>query len=315
VVVGVDGSEGGRAALQWALLAAAARGARLEVVASFAVDYYWTDAYLLDPRRIDTARNDTETRTRAQVEEVRRDPRVAQVPGVAQVEARVLVAAGAAAEHLVDRSRDAALLVVGSRGRGAVAGALLGSVSLRCIMHAHCPVVVVHGPDGQGTGNGRPRIVVGVDGSPTGRAALAVAADEARLVGGQVDVVTAYRPAESWSEEWTVGPAEELRALAATMASGEVTEVFGAEGRAGRPVVTVTVEEGPAADVLTRHATGAHLLVVGSRGQGTLPGLVLGSVALRTVVRAPCAVMVVRPAEAVSIGGSAIDASPAAAPA
>jgi nucleotide-binding universal stress UspA family protein len=298
VVVGVDGSDGARAALVWAMLAAAARGAELDVVSSFAVDYYWSDAYLLDPRRIDSARRDTEARTRALLEDVRRDPRVTLVPGAAEVAAHILVAAGAAAEHLVDRSRDAALLVAGSRGRGAVAGALLGSVSLRCVMHAHCPVVVVHGADGGVPASEGSRIVVGVDGSPAGRAALAAATDEARLVGGRVEVVTAYRPAESWSEDWTVAPAGELRQLAADMASGQVIDVLGPEPRADRLSVDVVVQEGPAADVLVRRAAGAHLLVVGSRGQGTLPGLVLGSVALRSVVRAGCPVMVVHPAAA-----------------
>jgi nucleotide-binding universal stress UspA family protein len=297
VVVGVDDSAGGRSALVWALRTAASRGARLEVVAAFPVDYSWTDAYLLDPRRIDATRRGTEARIRAMVVEARSEAGAAAGAGAGSVDVEEVVVAGAAAEHLVDRSRGADLLVVGSRGRGALPGALLGSVSLRCVMHAHCPVVVVHEQEPAAAENGPPTVVVGVDGSPASRAALDVAAREARHRGARMEVVVAYRLADTWNdvEEVTSVPAEELRRRVEATVSADVSEVLGAGGAPDRPRVDIVVVEGSPADVLVRRAEGADLLVVGSRGQGTLPGLVLGSVALRVVVRARCPVLVVRP--------------------
>jgi len=305
VVVGVDGSVTSRAALLWAVRAAAGRGGRVEVVTAFAVDFYWSDAHLLDSRRLDGIRDATERRVRELVDEVRRDPSLAESAGARDVDVEVVVTAGAAAQHLVDRSRGAALLVVGSRGRGAVAGALLGSVSLRCVTHAHCPVVVLHGPGPVGTAS-EGVVVVGIDGSPGARAALAVAAEEAGRTGARLEAVTAFRPIEMWGEAPSVVRVEDLLAGARDMATAEVSDVLGAADRPGRPQVDVSVVEGPAADVLLERAARAQLLVVGSRGQGTLPGLLLGSVALRVVSRSGCPVMVVHAA-----GERAEDSAPA----
>ena len=54
---------------------------------------------------------------------------------------------GPARTSLIDATRDATMLVVGRRGHGGFGGLLLGSVSSACAAHAHCPVLVVHGPE------------------------------------------------------------------------------------------------------------------------------------------------------------------------
>jgi len=131
IVVGVDGSEDGEAALDWAIAEAALRGVTLVVV------HAW---------RFGTSPSDPTAG-----EAVREIGRAAQhlldhavargrEAGVDTV-GRLLFAAPAHA--LVEESDGAALLAVGSRGRGRIAGTLLGSVSTACVRHAVCPVVVV----------------------------------------------------------------------------------------------------------------------------------------------------------------------------
>ncbi|MGY1731611.1 universal stress protein [Geodermatophilus sp. SYSU D01045] len=288
VVVGVDGSPGARTALGWGLAVAARTGARLEVASAYPVDFYWTDPFLADTGRLDAVRADVEERARALVEEVRRDPAVAAVPGSAEVRADVVVAAGAPAEHLVALAEGADVLVVGSRGRGGVRSTLLGSVALHCAAHAPCPVVVVH----PGAVEPPPRVVVGVDDSATSRAALARAAREAERLGARLEVVAAYQPASYWSDLYaiTAPPASETEEHARTRVTAFVADVLGSV--AG---IDLRVVQGPPGDALVRHADGAALLVVGSRSRSRVAGLVLGSVALHCAVHAPCPVMVVHP--------------------
>lgn len=81
-------------------------------------------------------------------------------------------------EALVEASKDAHMVVVGARGRGAVRRVLLGSVSAGLIHHAHCPVAVIHSRDGRLPTADAP-VVVGIDGSPASEAATALVFDEA----------------------------------------------------------------------------------------------------------------------------------------
>ena len=94
---------------------------------------------------------------------------------------------GRPAKVLIDAARDAALLVVGSRGHGGFTGLLLGSVSEHVLAHATCPVVVVH--EHRATTG---RIVVGVDGSPESSQALRWAARQAGLTGCELHAVLAW---------------------------------------------------------------------------------------------------------------------------
>ncbi|MEU4424774.1 universal stress protein [Actinoplanes sp. NPDC024001] len=143
IVVGVDGSPSARQALRWAAQQARLTGARLQAVTAWQIPAYYgwapVDAYDEDLAGV------AGKVLTAAVQEVLGDEPAA-------IEVAESVVAGHPAQVLTDASTRAALLVVGSRGHGAFAGALLGSVSHQCVQHAHCPVVVVRGNREQGFG-------------------------------------------------------------------------------------------------------------------------------------------------------------------
>ena len=141
VVVGLDGSAGGRAALVFALHDAARRGGTVEAVTAYPPPDYWADFYALRTDAPDQARGATEEQARAVVAEVVADGPQPPPPVTVRVER------GSAADALVRASREAELLVVGSRGHGGFTSMLLGSVSMQCVLHASCPVTVVHSPE------------------------------------------------------------------------------------------------------------------------------------------------------------------------
>ncbi|WP_369133920.1 universal stress protein [Modestobacter sp. I12A-02662] len=293
VVAGVDGSPGAREALVWAFAAAARRGAGLDVVSAFPSDLSWNAPSLVDPQRIAALRAGTEARARELVAAVRADPVVSAVDGIDDVPCEVRVVPGAPAEQLVQMAEGAALLVVGSRGRGLVRSTLLGSVALHCAAHAPCPVVVVHPGTAASTTPGR-RVVVGLDPAEASRVVLAHAAAAAEELGAELEVVAAYHLPHYWTDLYVAldQALAEIRASADGRARHQVDEVLGAEP----PVpVRVVTEEGPAGGLLVHRAAGAALLVIGSRSRNRLPGMVLGSVALHGVVHAPCPVLVVHP--------------------
>jgi nucleotide-binding universal stress UspA family protein len=297
IVVGVDGSTGARAALAWSLTEAARRGADLEVLAAFAIDYYWADPYLVDARRIHAVREDTEVRARAAVHEVRAE--LTSVLGVEDVDVAVLVVPGTPSEHLVQRSEAADLLVVGSRGRGAVRSTLAGSVALHCSVHARCPVVVVHDAPAGRTGGG---VVVGLDDSEPARAALRAAVRQASPIDARVTAVLAYGVPDEWSDLHLVMGES---AHQATVRGERLVAEALADDAEQRDAVRVRAIEGSPGPVLVRTAEGASLLVVGCRSRNQLQGVLLGSAALYCVLHAGCPVMVVRPRSHTTGGTSA----------
>jgi nucleotide-binding universal stress UspA family protein len=298
LIVGVDGSPGSRVALLHALAEAARRGTGLDVVSAHPTTLPWTGGSPIDVPNAYEVLREAQARTRSFVEDIRSDPAIEAIPGASAVPVRIIPVAGAAAEALVDRSADAELLVVGSRGRSAVRSALLGSVALHCVTHAACPVVVVH-PRPAGTPAGAP-VVVGVDGSAESLAALRAAVAEAARLHTDVVVAAAYLPGYYWMDMYSIATpsAAEIRGRVLERTDEMVAQVLAERGSApdGRqPAVVVEPVEGAAEDVLVERARDAALLVVGSRGRGTMRGLLLGSIALHCAMHASCPVLVVHP--------------------
>jgi len=138
IVVGVDGSAGSKTALRWAMTQARLVGARVEAVAAWqdpamggygyaglTVPYTGESVAALTQKTLDQTIDDVSA-------------------GLDQpVEVSTRVEQGHPAEILPAVSVGAQLLVVGSRGHGAFAGMVLGSVSQHCVQHMSCPVVVI----------------------------------------------------------------------------------------------------------------------------------------------------------------------------
>lgn len=135
IVVGVDGSAGSKLALEWAARIAAAEDAVIDVVGAweYPVNLGWTAV----PAEY-SPKQDIEKAIVQVVDEVFGPERP---PGL-----RVLTHEGNAAGVLIEKSADALMVVVGSRGHGGFVGLLIGSVSARVAEHAKCPVLVVHAP-------------------------------------------------------------------------------------------------------------------------------------------------------------------------
>ncbi len=134
VVVGVDGSPAARDAVRFALREAALRDATLEAVMAVELpDYAWIDPYAVREHPQEGFLDQTQDKLGLLLGEI----------GTGDVPVRRIVSTEPAPAALVAQSTGAELLVVGSRGRGGFRGMVLGSVSLQCVLHAHCPVTVV----------------------------------------------------------------------------------------------------------------------------------------------------------------------------
>jgi BASS family bile acid:Na+ symporter len=272
VVVGFDGSERTFPAMRWAAREAVTTGRPLRAVLAWGIPTLGVGPV-----------SKTVGLDRPEAERVLQDAIVrlrAEVPGL---DATADLVQDKPAQALLDRSADAALVVVGHRSRGQLGRLALGSVASAVVTHAAVPVVVVRG-DEQGQLRMQGPVVVGVDGSAGSEAAVSFAMRASLNRGREVVAVqvgdgdpSAVGAGGLAATTLTVSPA--LRAATAELPAVAVREV---------------VEAGQPAEQLVAHSADAALLVVGSRGHGGFAGLLLGSVSRAVVEQSQCPVAVLR---------------------
>jgi nucleotide-binding universal stress UspA family protein len=138
IVVGLDGSNASNEALDWAVKHAALEHAALTVIAVHEVAASaWTGQPIIYPED-----KPEEDKARQAAQEAVTKA-VGALGGGQPESVTVRAESGSAANLLIEASKTADLVVVGSRGAGGFASLLTGSVSAKVVSHAHCPVVVV----------------------------------------------------------------------------------------------------------------------------------------------------------------------------
>ena len=175
VIVGIDGSPVSDAAVSWAAHDAAIRGLPLTLVyVENPAAPTWSQAPMLEESPAEQVAEDRSLLANAS--KIARDA----VADTAQLHINGELLSSAIVPALVDQSKDAELIVVGSTGRGALSRSFLGSVSSGLIRHAHCPVALIRDEDPQLPHPADAPVLVGIDGS-TADLATAVAFEEASL--------------------------------------------------------------------------------------------------------------------------------------
>ncbi|MEI6365016.1 MAG: universal stress protein [Actinomycetes bacterium] len=289
IIVGVDGSEQSQAALGWAIGQAELVGADLVLAHTWNPDSYATPAMagaVPDMIQAGALNDEAEELAQAWLDDLVTATATRTTASVSGV-----LASGSPAGHVLDLSAEAIMVVVGSRGRGGLRSAVLGSTSQQIAHHAQCPVVVVR--DSSPTSGHQ--VVVGVDGSPASLAALREAFAQAKLRGASLLMVHAWSTsfagtlvnsgqdfdrvrASEVDEGWALLN-QSLAELQATDQSVEIIE---------------RLEQASPAAAIIEASKEAVLTVVGSRGRGGFAGLVLGSVSGSVLAHADSAVMVIR---------------------
>ncbi|HEY7140622.1 MAG TPA: universal stress protein [Methylomirabilota bacterium] len=213
-------------------------------------------------------------------------------------DAEVLVTAAPPVLGILARARKlrAGVIVLGSRGLGAVGRLLLGSVSRAVVRRAPCAVLVV-----RGMARAPRRVLIGVDGSPHARHAVAFVAGLRPPRGGRARLLRVVDPVRPPSTGML--PARVRSLVSREVADFEREQMAAARRQleaAGARLaqagwrVKIEVRIGRPLEELVETARSADVLVLGARGVGAVERLFLGSVAEGAVSRAPVPVLVVR---------------------
>ncbi|MFW6642411.1 universal stress protein [Nocardiopsis algeriensis] len=275
VLAGVDGSLAGRAALDWAAAEAQRRNLPLRVVHALSMPLVMS--VYTGPTRFPPS--DEITRQGRSVLEAEAAHVRENRP---DLEVETVLALEDPAQALLRRSGPGDVVVIGSRGFGPVRAALAGAAGVRLAARASCPVVVVPDP-GEGSATTDPKqVVVGVDGSEDSQRALDYALRHAaRTEGSSVVVVnsweapTPFAPASLIASGWTP-PEDFLDRQSEEVVAGVLAEVID-ETTENVDLSVVRTRKEPV-EALVEAGREADMIVVGSRGRGSVRGMFMGSV-------------------------------------
>jgi nucleotide-binding universal stress UspA family protein len=266
VLAAVDGSANSYQAAAWAAAEAALHHLPLHILTSGAVQTGFGPGMSLGEADLEWLRVDAE-RVVGEAERVARAA-VADEDLVITTE----VSFELAAPMLIQRSRSARMLVVGSRGLGAFQRGLLGSVSRAAAQHAHCPVAVIHGIAAIDPVSAAQPVLVGVDCSSNSVPAIELAFEEASRRKVELVAVHAFSDASALDLPafgWEMGRQSAEADLAEALAGY-------AEQYPDVPVRRIVVANRPVR-TLVDESVSAQLLVVGSHGRGGFSSMLLGS--------------------------------------
>lgn len=283
ILVGVDGSAPSKVAVKWAAREASMRNLPLTIiyVAPSAMVPAGTPVPAGLSARVEKHGQGVLDEARSTAEEAAEGSRPLRIYAE-MVSAAVL-------PTLIDRSKDADMIVVGCRGLGAIGRQLLGSVSSGLIHHARCPVAVIHDEDPMMPQPSKAPVVVGIDGSPASEQATAIAFDEASHRG--VDLVAVHAWSDFSAFESPPAGWQELE-MEAEETLGE--RLAGWQERYPDVSVRRVVSLDKPAHQLLEQSESAQLTVLGSHGRGGFAGMLLGSVSSAVAQSARTPVIVVR---------------------
>lgn len=296
IVVGYDGSASSKLALDWAVETAQEMNARLAIVhgvsmaatATYpAMDYAAAQPYIESAAQQLVAEGAARAGTTLETE------RIATQYWM-----------GSPAGQIIEESKNADLVVVGSRGRGRVLGGLLGSTSYSVAAHAQCPVVIVRGPAGSDDGDlpapshpgpGHP-VVAASDGSEPSQRAVDAAAEVAVRTGAPLHIIRVIQPIGPNAWVFAEGGNDLVDERAVLAEAEKSLDEVAEQVRTTHSDLEVTTQAllGDPGSVIAEQAAEAGLIAVGSRGRGGFAGMLLGSVSHRVIHEALCPVMVIR---------------------
>ncbi len=282
IVVGVDGSAASDAAVFWAARDAAMRNVPLHLVHMFNT-YVPTFPQIPMPSGVAEWQEDDGRKVLEQAVKIAEDA----MPTEQKISITSEVKSSPPVPTLVEMSKEAEMIVVGSNGRGAVGRVVLGSVSSGVVRGARCPVAVIRAEASYTPRSDRAPVLVGIDCSPASELALAVALDEASFRGVELTALHAWSDAAVYQLPWVEWASEAERNLAEYLAGWR-------ERYPDVKVNRVVTLDHPGRGLI-EESESAQLVVVGSHGRGGVTGMLLGSVSNAVVHSVHTPVIVARP--------------------